>query len=126
MEARTSPAQPGLFQNETTFRQFPNGSFSPNLATTHETITPRNVPYFRKFLSRCHLPPPPLQKLSGRGNCPGEICPRGMFGSRNGVGLRETPTTPGDNSRCFSWSTVYESRSTVNIHCRCRSVVAND
>jgi len=78
MEARTSPAQPGLFQNETTFRQFPNGSFSPNLATTHETITPRNVPYFRKFLFRWYLPLPTPEivregELSGRNMSEGNV-----------------------------------------------------
>ena len=39
-EAQTTPAEPEVFchQNQTNFRQLPNGRFSPNLATTRKKI----------------------------------------------------------------------------------------
>jgi len=48
MGGRTSPTQPGFCrQNETTFRQL-NCRFSPNLATTRESMNPQSVSGFTK------------------------------------------------------------------------------
>ena len=57
-----SPA-PGFFckQYQTNFRQLRNGRFSPNLATTRESVIKRSfwTNIYEKFPFRGHLPPKP-------------------------------------------------------------------
>jgi len=100
------------------FCQLPNGRFSPNLATTRESMSPQNVSewIFENFPFRGHLPPKPHNWIvSNRYIIQTSLQPRGrtaeiLFTTRCSPRAREIPGFGQIYAPCVSppWETPRE------------------